>query len=193
MLINKKSLATQKELEKSITTENSKINLINCGIITQEGDAMSPYHKIIKKHRKFLHEFMRSKDGSLRDNGWWEIIGNKVYNICGGYHDYKPSEDDIIVSANDWDELDWSCMLEDDSQYGWVDVHGRFYGCDYMKHNEVAEMYFKCTERELENAGFVKIYRDYDGTRSYYVAKYLTERQEKALIDMGISIREEQQ
>lgn len=146
--------------------------------------------------RKFLHEFRHYPDGTIEDNRWWEIIGDKVYNMAGGWHDYRPSEDDIIVVANDWNELDWSCLLKDtttyglkdNSLYGWIDVHGKFYGCDYMEHDRIAYLYFKCTERNLEDAGFAKVYRDYDGSRAYYVAKYLTERQEKTLIDMGIEL-----
>lgn len=138
--------------------------------------------------RKFLHEFRHYSDGTIEDNKWWEIKGDRVYCMAGGWHEYNPSKDDIIVYANDWNELDWSCLLKDDSLYGWIDVHGRFYGCDYMEHDRIAYLYFKCTERNLEDAGFAKVYRDYDGSQAYYVAKYLTERQEKTLIDMGIEL-----
>ena len=33
--------------------------------------------------RKFLHEFQKYRDGTKRDNGWWEIKGDYLYNYVG--------------------------------------------------------------------------------------------------------------
>lgn len=139
--------------------------------------------------KKFLHEFSRYADGSVKDNGWWEIVGDRLYNINGGFHylcDTSPNQ--IIVEAEDFHDLDWSCLLRPDSPYGWIDVHGKFFGCHFMEHDLLAEYYFKCSEIDLENAGFVKVYRNYDGKQSYYTQKHLTEQQEKTLIDLGVKI-----
>ena len=37
----------------------------------------------------FLHEKVNG-----HDNGWWEIVGDKLVNLYGGYHYYHPKDDD---------------------------------------------------------------------------------------------------
>lgn len=138
---------------------------------------------------KFIHEFLEFMDGTVRDNGWWRIEGDKVVNMRGGWHYLRDTnEKSVIVEADDWKDLDWSCLIKPDSIYGWIDVKGNFYGCDYMEHSLLAEYYFKSNERALEDIGFVKIYRDFDGERAYYVSRYLNEKQEKKLLELGVKL-----
>lgn len=137
---------------------------------------------------KFLHEFIKYSNGEVEDNGWWEIQGNKLVNRMGGWHDYSTAEDDIIVEAESWDRLDWSCLIKPDSPYGWIDLDGVFYGCDYHDHDSLARLYFKSDERTLEMIGFVKIYRSFNRTTAYYVERYLTAKQEATLLERGIRI-----
>ena len=137
---------------------------------------------------KFLHEFMTWGDGTKQDNGWGEIVGDKLVNRVGGWHEYIPAPDDIIVEADNWADLDWSCLLNPNSPYGWIDKDGNFYGCNHFEHASLAELYFKCSERALEDSGFVKLYRSYDGSVGYYVARYLTEKQEETLLEKGVKL-----
>jgi hypothetical protein len=94
------------------------------------------------------------------ENGWWELVGNTCYNRVGGRHEYYPQDKDVFAEANDWDELDYSYLIKPDSEYGWVSPDGRFYGCKYADHSLMAKMYFKKSERQLEEEGWVKIFRD---------------------------------
>ena len=107
---------------------------------------------------KFLHEFLEYNDGTTRDNGWWEIDGNRLYNINGGWHDYNPSSDDIIIEADGWDDIPMDYLLDDEAITGWVAPDGKFYGCNPEEHILIAEKVLKSSESMLENQGYVKIY-----------------------------------
>ena len=93
----------------------------------------------------------------LENNYWWEVKGNKVYNMCGGRHDLDTSLP--IVEADDWTSLDWSCLLNRHSTVGWIAPDGTWFGCDHSAHTDVAELFFKTTEEKLEKNGWVKVYR----------------------------------
>lgn len=138
--------------------------------------------------KKFLHEFLKYRDGHIHDNGWWEIVGDKLYNEAGGYHYYIPEENDIIVEVNDWEDLDWSFLIDNTQPYGWIDLQGNFYGCKYMEHELLAEKYFKATDRYLELKGYVKVFRGYDCLIEYYVYRNLTEKQKQKLLELGIRL-----
>lgn len=143
---------------------------------------------------KFVHEFLHYDNGSVKDNGWWEISedGAKLFNMWGGWHDYTPREDDIIVEADNWDQLDWSCLLKPDSPYGWIDRRGVWYGCDYQSHAEVAELVLHSSERALEVQGWVKVFRGLGGKADWYIDAdqgirgRITAEQVKALKEHGI-------
>ena len=137
---------------------------------------------------KFIHEFIEYKNGEVKDNGWWRIEGDKVVNMVGGWHHLCIDDKSVIVEANDWHDLDWSCLIKPDSPYGWVDIQGNFFGCDYMEHAFFAKYYFKLTERTLEDIGYVKIYREIDGSQAYYVSRHLNEKQENKLLELGVEL-----
>lgn len=58
----------------------------------------------------------------------------------------------------------YSYLLDKDSLYGWLSPQAEFYGVDYTKHQEVAELYFGKQEMELEKEGWVKVFSEF-GTR----------------------------
>ena len=120
---------------------------------------------------KFLHEYLRYSSGLVTDNGWWRIsdCGTKLYNRRGGYHSYTPSKDDIICEADSWDDLDYSFLVKNDSLYGWIDRNGRYYGCEYEDHDDVAELVLHKTSRQLEEEGWIKVYRGYNRERETYI------------------------
>lgn len=138
---------------------------------------------------KFLHEFCTSANGTVLDNGWWKIEGNRVYNRFGGCHTYEPSDTDIIVECDDWKDLDWSILIKKDSPYGWISRDGTFYGCGYGDHKDLAELYLHKSEKELELLGYIKIYRGYDRKPSMYFnylnCGFITENQKNTLSNLG--------
>lgn len=143
---------------------------------------------------KFLHEYLRYSGGTIIDNGWWEISedGTRLINIYGGWHNYTPREDDIVVEADSWYDLDWSHLLKPDSPYGWIDRDGKWYGCGYQNHSAVAEFVLGKTERDLEESGWVKLYRRYNGETDWYmesdqgIRNRITQAQIKTLKEHGI-------
>ncbi len=120
---------------------------------------------------KFLHEFLRYSDGSITDNGWWKISedGTKLLNRCGGYHSYEPSEGDIICEEDSWNDLDYSYLIKNESPYGWIDRNGKYYGCEYADHDNIAEFVFNKTSWQLECEGWIKVYRGFARERETYI------------------------
>lgn len=139
---------------------------------------------------KFLHNFSEYNDGTIVDNGWWKIDGCYITNLYGGRQAYEPSDDDIIVEADDITNLDWSCLLKPDSIFGFIDRNGKHYSCDYGEHRLFAQLYLKSNERCLEIQGWVKIYRNYNRQIEYYYENNLTNAQILTLENLGI-LREE--
>lgn len=162
----------------------------------------------------FLHEYNHYNDGSIVDNGYWEIdsydvLGDikdlvgctcRVYNICGGWHEVTIKAEDEIIQADTWDELDCSYLLNSNSHLGWLSPEGEFYGCDYFEHSLIAERIIHKSEPELEEEGWVKMYRsqlfpldppDYflGQSRSNIHANYLTNKQVEVLLEKGFKIR----
>lgn len=129
---------------------------------------------------KFLHEFIRLPNDDVVDNGWWEINGNLLVNMFGGRHDYDPSDDDIIVEADGWEDIDCSFLLVPDSRFGWVDPDGIFYGCEYTNHRLIARYIFGMDEFTLEKT-HVKIYGYGSSVEAYTQRPFLTEQQFKTL------------
>lgn len=133
---------------------------------------------------KFLHEKI---DG--RDNGWWKIDGDRLVNRVGGWHPYKPEEDEEIIECEGWNELegkiDYSYLLKPNSRNGWLDRGGNYYGCNYSDHDILAQKVLKKSEIELENLGWVKIGGYTEEKEVYWDVRRhrLTEQQIKYLVD----------
>lgn len=131
---------------------------------------------------RFLHE---KEDGY--DNGWWKIVGDKLENPYGGYHYYHPREDDEIVEANDFDELDWTgCLLDERQTTGWIAPDGTWYPCSPRDHRAVARWVLKSTEESLENRGYIKVFFcSFDGKEDFYGCRRFTEKQKNKLMELG--------
>lgn len=140
--------------------------------------------------KTFVLEHNSYQNGKIIEcNGWWELENNICYNRAGGRHEYYPTKFDKIVEAEDWKDLDYSYLIKKDSQYGWVNPQGDFFGCNYRDHLNLAEWYFKKTERELEKSGWVKIYKDFEGERRFFSENYrLTETQRVKLESLGFNV-----
>lgn len=141
---------------------------------------------------KFLHEFLTHRDGTTVDNGWWEIRGDRLVNTVGGYHYYTPKDDDIIAEAESIEDLDWSFMLKPESEYGWLDIKGQFYGCDFQEHGQIARLVLKTSERALEESGWIKLYRDYPKGIGWYCERsHITKAQMDFLLSRNLLVRGE--
>lgn len=124
--------------------------------------------------------------------GWWELRGNYVYNMCGGRHIYDPDDCETIVEAESWEDLDWDCLLDPDSDLGWLSPKGDWYPCGYQDHSIVADFCLKSSEEELEEQGWVKIYflswssrKDID----YYCKNRITKAQRDWLLEHGYELK----
>lgn len=162
----------------------------------------------------YLHEYNHYNDGSIVDNGYWEIdfydipdnikdlVGCtcRVYNICGGWHNVTIEANDEIIQADSWDDLDYTYLLNPHSRLGWLSPEGEFYGCKYFEHRMIADRVIHKDERELEREGWVKMYKNqlfpldppeyflgqsHDNIR----ANYLTNKQVEVLLEKGFEVR----
>lgn len=97
------------------------------------------------------------------DNFWWELEGNKLYNIVGGHQltEWYNIKDEDIVEVDDWEYLDWigTDIHNDNLKTGWIDRDGKFYGCDYNWHSQQAKFIHHKSQRELELLGWIKVYK----------------------------------
>ena len=124
----------------------------------------------------------------LVDGFWWELENGYCYNRAGGRHKYMPSADDVIAEAENFEDLDWSCLLDPKSKLGWVSPDGRFYGCGYSDHADVASLYLKKSEKDLEDEGWVKIWwSNFNHVRRWSNTKLmLSEAQKITLEKLGL-------
>ena len=131
---------------------------------------------------RFLHE---KSDGY--DNGWWKIVGDKLENAYGGCHNYNPQEDDEIVEANDFDELDWTgSLLDERKTTGWIAPDGAWYPCSPRDHRIVARLVLRSSEESLENKGYIKVfYSSFDGKDDFYGCRRFTDKQKEKLLELG--------
>lgn len=119
----------------------------------------------------FLHEWsIYANSAYNRYNGYWEIIDAKppfkigqmlhVENAVGGFHFHIINEKDEFIQS-DWRTIERERYVNnEDSDYGWIDLDGNFYGCEYEEHDHCLYMISGLSELEAERMGWIKIYRD---------------------------------
>lgn len=147
----------------------------------------------------FLHEYVDYPNGPYHsDNGFWQIDGDKLLNPFGGWHCYRPKPTDEIVEAESWADLPSieDQLVDNTQKSGWVSPDGIFYGCAFFCHEKVADLVLHRTEEELENSGWVKIFRsshpwaavktEYD----WYKVGRLTKAQQDTLMEKGFQFKE---
>jgi len=128
----------------------------------------------------------------LEGNFYWEIHGEYCYNPYGGRHKLDPSLPQF--EADNITDLDWSFLIDKDSEYGWVTPQGDFYPCKPYDHVNVAEYIFKMPQRECEQRGYIKIYESPTfKRRMIWIDRHITEEQKNWLRNNGLGkwIREE--
>lgn len=115
---------------------------------------------------KFVKININNRDGIPF---WWEydestpLYSATLYNMFGGKNSGNDIRDYEIVDANGWACLDYfgTIVYHDSYKTGWLSPDGKFYGCDYTSHMTHARLVHKCSERELEEKGFIKITKSY--------------------------------
>ena len=141
-------------------------------------------------YTKFLHWKNKYTDGSIDDNGLWEINGNYVYNFFGGRSSYEPSDDDEVLEFDSWEDALLFDACDDSQVTGWMcPDDGKFYGCKFKDHWKLAN-HFGVEEKELERRGWIKImmlpqYLRYDHTYEAIWMRKSTPAQEKTLRERG--------
>lgn len=102
------------------------------------------------------------------NNFWWEYDDRtpknkaKIINLVGGYNTGNDISNCEIVEAESFEDLDWNGtdILNDKYTTGWLDRHGKFYGCEYHSHSLQAELVHHSSRRELEKKGWIHIGQD---------------------------------
>lgn len=146
----------------------------------------------------FLHEYSEYPNGEVKDNGYWEIRGHRLYNRRGGFHNYYPKEGDEIIEST-WAEVMRKYLMDkmDDSKItGWIAPDGTFYGCSTEDHADFAQYVLGHDEFTLEKNGYCKIFEhpsllrieDPDAPRYSYYCRFLTRAQQDVLEQKGIMI-----
>ena len=161
----------------------------------------------------FIYEWMTHSDPAHNHyNGYWKItnakppfeIGQeiKIENAMGGYHYHIINDMDSFLQST-WEKIETKRFLNNqDSNYGWINKNGIFYGCDYEEHAYCIYRISGLHEDEAERAGWIKIYRDpllanYCPDRSngtdcvyYYdsINSRLTKAQKDTLLSRGFNI-----
>ena len=144
--------------------------------------------------KTFVLETYKKDDGSFEYNGWWQYEDGYLYNRVGGHHRADPDEKmwkySKVVEVNDRDDLDYSYILNPDSDLGWISPDGRFYGCGYRDHAAVAERVLKKTDDQLEDEGWVKVFFDsWNRERKWYSDTLCpTEAQRIVLERLGLEV-----
>lgn len=144
---------------------------------------------------RFLHEYNIYNDGTKKDNGYWLIDGDRLINRCGGWHDYKPSEDDEILEVDSWDDIIKLTIRDDSKTTGWIAPDGTFYGCNSQEHDDMARYFFGSSERSLENKGYIKVFENPRLLRvenpnlpryEYWGRREPTDKQWETLVEKGL-------
>jgi len=95
------------------------------------------------------------------NGGWWELVGNRLFNRAGGWCPASLADIAKAVEAPDMESLDYNGTDVLNSKFitGWIDRNGVHYGCFYMCHIAQAEYVHHSSEPELEERGWVKVYQ----------------------------------
>lgn len=94
-----------------------------------------------------------------------EILGSGIF--CG------TKEQFIEMHRKELNEH----LLDKDSPYGWLSPFCEWYPCAYTGHQAVAEDYLGFNEEELEERGWIKVFKDYHSNKPVYSQHKANERQ----------------
>lgn len=133
-------------------------------------------------------ELRRSETGSY----WIDFKARKI-----PYGEGRPlahvDGDNIMATVNDVPasvaELERSFaferLLDPWSDQGWIAPDGKFYGCAYYAHDDIAFALIRKHPAALENLGWVRVHEDSFRTREAF--QRITKRQEATILALGFS------
>lgn len=146
--------------------------------------------------------FIKIADRDLKDPQpkqiHWRRVKDKdyqpndmCYNISNGFCPVSFFQVLELVEADGWVDLSWKDTYLDPTKRefngtGWMNRNGKIYPCGWMEHIDVAECYFKKSDEELLNLGWVKLHRGVD--IPVYRVDRLTQAQADKLRDLGYQI-----
>ena len=95
-------------------------------------------------------------------NGFWKIEERDGDLVCvnrfGGWHNYCRELGDEFYEVDRYEDLPFAkYLISDKYKTGWLDRDGKFYGCEWEQHSNVAWYCFGKEEEELEKGGWIKI------------------------------------
>lgn len=148
----------------------------------------------------FVHEFVDYPSQKNVDNGIWEYENGICYNRFGGHHSYTEHPLNKFFTADSWDDV-LKYTIRDDTQItGWLAPDGTFYGCAPMDHMALEDHVIQRDASELENEGWIKIYKNSMNMRmfhdeelppyDYLGAHYPTPQQKEVLLKKGLTLHE---
>jgi len=122
---------------------------------------------------------------------WVEDRGRYWVNYAGGLVP-KHKDDKVLdtCEAEDLQKLDWTRtgMLKNyQTSCGWLSPGGEWYGCDSRDHSIVARWIIKAEEKELEAAGWIRVWNLDDWTCTQ---RGITEIQRSWLVHHGHKVNE---
>jgi len=136
------------------------------------------------------------KNGFLFGPYWFWDSGDTIWyqDKNSPVHFVKDEETDKILCEDspdkEYEDLDHTktALLKLDSEAGWLDRSGRFYGCSSYEHDTVAWLILHESVAVLEEAGWVRIY----GIDEHYCSKRLSPEQRNWLSKHGHAIELEE-
>ena len=148
----------------------------------------------------FVHEFVDYPSQKNVDNGIWEYENSICYNRFGGHHSYTEHPLNKFFTADSWDDV-LKYTIRDDTQItGWLAPDGTFYGCAPMDHMALEDHVIQRDASELENEGWIKIYKNSMNMRmfhdeelppyDYLGAHYPTPQQQEVLLKKGLILHD---
>ncbi len=95
------------------------------------------------------------------NSDYWVRSGGVFWIQHTGGRVPKSSSDKIkrTVKAKDFFDLDWSVTgtLKPDSDIGWLEPSGKFWGCDYQCHDALALLVLKKEVKEIESLRWIRV------------------------------------
>ena len=165
-------------------------------IMSNAGEDGEDFYMITSNEENEENEEANLKTWRLVDWGvgyyWLEDRGNENWYHSNGisYFSKIPKRDKIkeTVKAEYYDDLDHTKtdLLRPDSNMGWLDRYGKFYGCGYMEHDTVAYLILHKEIKELEKQGWVRV--DGDGEYRYSASIDMSAEQKNWLSLKGCAI-----
>ncbi len=133
-------------------------------------------------------------------NPYWATESENEYgliwvNMNNGW--CLQNENDEILEVTDYPDQDsfidshreeiYSYLIKPNSDLGWLDPNGKFYGCDWASHEMVAVEYFGQKDScELEAKGWVKVFGSVENGAPVYSQHRVTEYQRVWLEDHNV-------